>query len=406
MDIGLKFLSWARLFGLLSMNSVLFQIILIGRIKWLKGRYEFESLSRYHKENGRVAVVAIILHPIFINLGYSLIRRLNFTYPEYISRPLVFLAPIALFLLVGVVILSNPLVFNKINYKWWYNIHLFTYAAIALVMGHQFLAGGDFQRVPAFLYYWIGLYLFVFINFLVYRLILPMYQNNKHKFRVEKIEKETHDTHSIYISGQNMKNFTYEAGQFLVIRISGLGREMHPFTISKLYDGKTVRVTVKSSGDYTKKLETVKPGVKMYIEGPLGKFTPKTCKKDKVLFIAGGVGITPIRALLEKMGKEGKEMILLYANKTKNDIIFKGELSQLSSKYSIPMHYFFSREKEVDANEHLGRIKIIDVQNLCPDLKDRDIFICAPLSMIKQFVRNLIDKGIKKDNIHFEKFNW
>jgi ferredoxin-NADP reductase len=121
------------------------------------------------------------------------------------------------------------------------------------------------------------------------------------------------------------------------------------------------------------------------------------------LFIAGGIGITPMRSLLEEMIKKGKDIILLYSNKTKKEIVFKNEIDDLSRKYEFPVYYFLSQEK----NPHflLGRIDNDHILKLSPDFKEREIYICGPIIMINTLRKNLREIGIPNSSIHLEKFS-
>lgn len=91
--------------------------------------------------------------------------------------------------------------------------------------------------------------------------------------------------------------------------------------------GEELRITVKEVGDFTRRVGLLPLGTRIIIDGPYGVFTEWFSVSSKVLFIAGGIGITPIRSLMEQMLRNKKDAILLYANKTRRDIVFKDELS-------------------------------------------------------------------------------
>ena len=410
MSLGNFFLALGRLFGLLGMFFVLFQLILIGRTSWVESRYGHDSLAKIHQENGRIALGLLIVHPIFLILGNSWVIGLGFVegFLDLVqTKPLVIFAPIGLIILFTIVLFSNPLIMKRVKYEHWYYFHLFMYSAIALVIGHQFFAGTDFKTVPAFLGYWIALYIFVISNFIVYRVMKPFLLYRRHRFVIDRRSQETHDTVSLYIKGQSMDKFNVLPGQFLLMRFlsKGLWWQVHPFSISACPNGQEVRITVKAEGDYTKELVRINPGTRVVLDGPLGRFTRIASKKEKVLLIAAGVGITPIRSVMEDLALLGKNLILIYGNKTSKDIIFQEELDELSKKYNIPTHYFLSREKVVPPM-HAGRIDCQVIQRLVPDLQDREIFLCGPVEMMRSLRISLPKIGFPSDLIHFEKFNW
>jgi predicted ferric reductase len=394
--------SLGKLFGLIGMNGVLFQLILIGRSKWLEGRYGFDSMATIHQENGRVALGFLLMHPIFLLIGdFS-------SFSVLVGSPFVILAIAGLSILTFIVIFSNPLVMKKIKYEKWYYTHLIVYLAITLVLSHQFVIGSDFARVPAFRLYWIVFYVVVVSNFIFYRVLKPLIMYRRHRFVVDRIIKETADTASFYITGQDMDRFKFKGGQFILLRflINKLKWQVHPFSISALPDGKFVRVTIKVLGDYTKELMTIQSGTHVMIDGPYGRFTVDSTKKEKVLLIAAGSGITAIRPVIEELIPYHKDMILLFSNKTKKDIIFQDELNSLVKKNGIQIYHFITREKNLEDGIISGRITLDKIQELVPDLLEREIFMCAPYSMMRMVQLELISIGFDTQFLRFEKFAW
>jgi len=73
--------------------------------------------------------------------------------------------------------------------------------------------------------------------------------------------------------------------------------EAHPFSMSRRPDGTRLRLTIKAVGDFTRRIPGLKPGVRVLIDGPHGIFTARRSSSQKILMIAGGIGITPIRSL-------------------------------------------------------------------------------------------------------------
>jgi predicted ferric reductase len=409
-SLGNFLLALGRLLGFIGMLFVLFQLILIGRASWVEHRYGHDALAKIHQENGRIALGFLIVHPIFMILGNSWVIGSSFTdgFLNLVqTNPLVVFAPIGLIILFTIVLISNPLIMKRVKYEHWYYFHLFQYSAIALVIGHQFFVSPDFMRIPAFLWYWIALYIFVICNFIIYRVMKPFLVYRQYKFAVNRRIQETHDTVSLYIKGQNISNYIFLPGQFLLMRFLSkrLWWQVHPFSISAIPNGEEVRVTVKAEGDYTKELVQINPGTRVILDGPLGRFTRNASKREKVLFVAAGVGITPIRSVLEDLALLGKNILLIYGNKTSKDIIFQKELEELSKQYNFPILYFLSREKVVPP-VNTGRIDLPAIQRLVPDLQEREIFLCGPVEMMRSLRINLAKIGFPSEHVHFEKFNW
>ncbi|HOJ30966.1 MAG TPA: FAD-dependent oxidoreductase [bacterium] len=132
------------------------------------------------------------------------------------------------------------------------------------------------------------------------------------------------------------------------------------------------------------------------IDGPYGKFVIEP-DDDKILFVAGGIGITPIFSMLEEAAISNdneRDYILFYGNKTINDIIFYNELQEFTKKIQLKIFHFLEEEREDEINCHHGYIEIQKIQKFLPDIADRTIFICGPPTMV-----NKLDNDTKKFKI-------
>ncbi len=402
------FLALGRIFGLLAVYFVLLQFILMGRTLWVERLFGLDKLARIHKLNGYISISFIIFHPIFLILAYSMMGKIGFLeqYFDFMQNyegamP----ASIATMLFVIIVFLSITMVRKKLKYELWYYIHLLTYLAVLLAFAHQFKLGGDLLGSKYFSYYWFALYAFVFANLLIFRFITPWYKTLKYGFRVDEVVQETNDTTSVYITGKNLERWHAKAGQFIIVRFlsKGFWKEAHPFSLSFIPKNNRIRITIKNSGDFTSKIPEIKKGTKMYIDGPYGVFTSHANLKAKYAFIAGGVGITPIRSLVEKLAPTN-DIIVLYSNKNLHDTIFKKELDELAEKHRFPLHYIITDQPDYTGEK--GRIDQEKIQRLIKDIQDREVYICGPIPMLDATRKLLMSKeiGVKAEKIHYEKF--
>ncbi len=395
-----------RLSGLLAVFFILMQFMLMGRARWVEELFGLDKLSRVHRLNGYLSISFILLHSILIVTGYAMAAKMNVIsqFLAFTSSDDIFQAFLAAILFVLIVFFSVYIVRRKLKYEVWYFIHLFTYLAIFLAWGHQLENGSDFAGDTIFTTYWYILYIFVFGNVLLFRFLRPIYVFLYHGFYVEKVIAENNEVTSIIISGKHMDRFKIKSGQFMVFKF--LNRtawwQSHPFSISWKYTDK-IRLSAKNVGDFTSTLSSIKEGTKVVIDGPYGVFTENDATKNKVLMVAGGIGITPIRSLLESMGEHGKDIVLLYQNKTKAEVAFKNELEQLKSKYKIQIFYILSQEQDPDFV--YGRLDKDKLQNLVKDVREREAYVCGPPPMIDSIREILIELGIPSSLIHFEKFS-
>lgn len=405
---GNLFLSLGRLFGLLAVYFILLQFLLMGRSIWMERTFGLDNLSRVHHLNGYFSILFILFHPIFLTVGYSILTKQNL-----IEQFMIFItsfedvvqALAAVILFVIIILFSIYIIRKKLKYEVWYFIHILTYLAILLAWGHQLKNGGDFLASKLFTAYWYGLYIFVFGNHLIFRFLKPLYLYKKHKFFIEKVVQETQNATSIYISGKNIRDFIVKPGQFMILRFltKDFWWQAHPFSMSKFPDGQNLRITIKNVGDFTREVSGFKKGSHILIDGPYGTFTANLTNNRKILFVAGGIGITPIRSLIEQMGRKKYDITLLYTNQKEKDIVFKKELDRLAKDYMFKIHYFLSREKN---NKFIsGRIDKEKIKQLVKDVLQRDVYICGPNVMMHSLSHTLIDLGVKPSAIHFEKFS-
>jgi predicted ferric reductase len=244
--------------------------------------------------------------------------------------------------------------------------------------------------------YWYLFNLVAFGILIVYRFIKPLILFLKHSFTIEKIVKENNDVYSVYITGKNMDQYKFQSGQYATLIFLQYKLWFHhPFSFSDAYNGKNLRFTIKASGDFTSKINNLKVGTKVWIDGPLGAFTAKNSITKKYLFIAGGIGITPILSIIKSL-KHPQNSVLLYSNKNETDINFKQEIINSG----IEAHYF---------NTALGlnnRINIQIIEKYCPDFKKKDIYICGPVKMTLDIKKQLENINFPIEQLHYEKFDY
>jgi predicted ferric reductase len=407
-SVGDFFTVLGRLCGLLAVYFVLLQFLMMGRTRWIEGIFGLDKITRIHRLNGYLSITFIILHPIFIVIGYSFLGKIGLwaqiidlltNYEDTLE------ALIAVILFITIVFFSIYIVRKRLKYEYWYWIHLMTYLAIIFAWGHQLKLGGDFVSNTLFSSYWYALYIFVFGNFAIFRFITPVYKIMRFGFYVSDIKAETHDVNSIYISGNHLENYKVNPGQFVMVRFLAWPHllESHPFSISQIPQKGVMRLSVKAVGDFTKTINNIKKGTKVYIDGPYGIFTKKVLTRDKVLCIAGGIGITPLRVLSEELAKEGKDLQFIYINRNEKDIAFKKEMDMLSKTYHFPIHYVLTQEKKQGYQS--GRLNEELIAKLVKDFKQRDIYLCASWPMMQSTIKQLEQMGVQHSQIHYERFS-
>jgi predicted ferric reductase len=402
-DTSTALVAAGRIAGLLGAYLVLVQLLLLARLPVLDRLVGLDRLTVWHRRNGAVAITLLAAHALLITVGYALADRISL--PDEIGRllsgyPGVITAAAGLALLIGVTVTSIRAARRRLRYETWYFIHLYAYLGVALAFSHQLATGTDFVARPAARAYWYALYGVTLGAILVFRFGVPIARSAYHRLRVERVITEAPGFVSIEIGGRRLEGLRAQAGQFFTWRFLTRDRwwEAHPFSLSAAPDGRRLRITVKGLGDYSTGLGTIPPGTRVIAEGPFGSFTAAARRRPRVALIAGGVGITPVRALLEDMPGGPGDITVVYRALQPEDVILREELDELARRRGAEVHYVVGdhREAELLSPEHLLA--------LVPDIAARDVYVCGPPAMTDATRASLGRSGVSPRQIFTERF--
>jgi len=389
--------------------QVLIQLVLMSRSPWLDQVFGQDRLVAAHRWVGFSAIWLLVAHFVFTTVGYGMADGsgpISETFNLLTSYPYVLWSGVGLVLFIIVGITSVRAVRSRASYETWYMIHLYAYLAIALSFLHQLVVGIDFAADPVARIYWIALYVMAIATLLVFRFGHPITISWRHRLRVANVVSEGPDVVSIYLTGRDLDRLPVRAGQWFRLRfITSYGWwRGHPFSISAAPNGRYLRFTVKNLGDYTRLLQGIRVGTSVFVEGPYGVFTGASRTKARVLLIAGGIGITPLRALLEELPAARGNLSLVYRASNENEVVFRNELDELASLRGATVHYLVGRrgshEMPSDPLDPKALRKIV------PDLRDRDIYVCGPAGMMERVLSGLHWLRIPESQIHYERFTF
>jgi predicted ferric reductase len=403
-DLAIKIHGFGLLLGLLATFCALTQFILMGRVGWLEPIFGLDRLAIFHRLNGFATLLLVLLHSGAMFTSYTLLSE---DMTVVFILPYVWLAVIAELLLLTTVGLSLYIVRKRLKFETWYAVHWLNYLAIAIIPFHQFVNGADLLANPAFVWYWLGLYIFTALHILIWRFGMTVWKHWRYGFKVEKVVAETPTATSVYITGKNLDKYQAKGGQFVLVRFLAhpyIWQE-HPFSLSMLPSKEHLRLTIRQLGDFTNLIPQLKPGIPVWVSGPFGTFTNELQETEKVVYIAGGIGITPIRSMIEARVKAGKkdDAIMLYGNRTEADTALLPELEQLASQLNMPIHNVLSEQKAYNGEK--GYVDKEKIARLVPDVAERDVFLCGPPPMMAGVIAGLKELGVPEKQIHFERFS-
>lgn len=392
----------SRFCALIGSYLAIIGLLLIARIPWIEQALGHDRLVTWHRKSAPYALYFISLHVFLVVLGYagndqnkmgSTLWVMVTTYPWMLPAT----AGFVLLVLAGV---SSYRVYrSRIKYETWWVIHLYTYLAIALSFMHQILTGAMFITNKPAKYFWIGLYLFVVFSILTWRILIPLSRSIRHQLRVEKVVHEGPGFISIYIKGHNIRRLNAVGGQFFSWRFITKSDwyQSHPYSLSAPPTDDVLRITVKGLGDSSKGLVNLKPGSRVFIEGPYGIFTSKNAHRGRhIILIGGGVGITPLRAIMEEF-PNNTQIDVFYRVSKEEDLVLRKELDELSDRLGARVHYLVGSRKEHPMTSEY-------MKKFVPQFADSEIYICGPEPLVSAVKAAATAAGIPTDRFHDEAF--
>ena len=294
----------AHVAGMLAGYGVVVLVGLMSRTPALERGVGADRLSRWHGVGGRAVVTLVLVHAFAATAAWAGAQRESVWAAAWqvLGMPGLVAATLGTVLFLAVAVLSVRAARRRVSYETWHTVHLLVYVAVALSFVHQ-LAGPDLAGYTVLQVAWALLYTGVFALVVEHRLLTPLRNATRHRMRVASVQPEGPGVVSIVVEGRDLDELRAESGQFFRWRFltPELWATAHPFSLSAPPSSTHLRLTVKTLGDGSRRLQDLEPGTWVVAEGPYGAMTEQRRTRGDVLLIAGGVGITPMRALFESL---------------------------------------------------------------------------------------------------------
>jgi len=405
--------SIGRLTGLVASDLLLIQVLLMARIPLVEATYGQDELARRHRWVGFWSFNLMLVHVVAITLGYAATspKGLWATIVDFVvNYPGMLLAVAGTVALVGVTITSIRAARARLRYESWHLLHLYAYLGVGFALPHQLWTGKEFLTSTLATVFWWTLWAAAAASVLIWRVGQPLWRSLRHQLVVEQVRAENDRVTTVVMRGRMLDRLPVRAGQFLQWRfLDGPGfMRAHPYSLSAAPDGRTLRITAAHLGDGSARLARLRPGTRVLFEGPYGRLHEGVRTRRKVLLMASGIGITPMRALLEELDQRPGDITVIYRTSSDQDRILVEELTGLAGRRQAGLFIVTGRRAIRRSSwlpEHAAHIGDVEaLRQLVPDVAGHDVFICGSPGWMDAAERAVLRAGVPPECIHIERF--
>lgn len=406
--LGDEYIMGAQLTGLLGAYLLLIEVALMARIPWLERRIG-SWLATLHRGLGAYLIVLLAAHTALVIVGYSMslqAKPSDVVKSIFATYPYVLMATGGYALLIAIGVSSIKHFRHKLGYDRWHSLHLVAYPAAVMAFFHQIFLGAQFTRNAYAKDTWIAMHVIVASAILLYRVWVPVSRTLKYRLRVVGVVVESADTISIYVGGVNVDRLGAQAGQYFRWRFLGRGLwyQTHPFSLSAAPTNGVLRLTVKGVGNYTRRLKRrIRPGIRVIADGPYGAFTAELRRRQRVLLVGGGVGVTPLRAIAEALDGGPGDVMFLQRASSASDLLMADELEKMDADGRLIYVPVLGKRGKTPREDPMAPHRL---REMVPDLDEREVFICGSPAMARSTIKNLRKAGISWRRIHTELFDF
>ena len=380
-----------RLTGLIASYLLLLQVLLMARVPFVEQAFGQDGLTRLHRWVGFSSFTLMLAHIALITLGYAADAHQSI-WGQIVDFTLTY--PAMLLALAGTVALCLVVVTSikplrpgsatrsprsrALRYESWHLLHLYAYLGVGLALPHQLWTGRDFLASPVATTFWWALYAAVALTVIVFRVLLPLARTQRAGLRVTRA---------------------------------------NPYSLSAAPrvrdDGQVeLRFTAAMIGDGSRRLSTLTPGTRVLVEGPYGRMHAGAARTRASLLIGAGIGITPLRALLDELPSDpatGRlDATVIHRHSTDDDLVLDDEIEAITAarggQYIVLRgHRIPGRESWLpEDHRHLSDADALLLA--CPDVRERDVYVCGGAGWMRAVERALREIGVPREQIHVEHF--
>ena len=351
-----------------------------------------DKMYQSHKQASMLAFLLLIGHKLVIPFAKS----------SFASKRLGTVAYLGIIFIVLLTIAPRiPLISRFLNlpYHRWRAMHSLLGILFVIGLAHSLTVNAMIQQtVPGM--YMLVVSLIAIVAWLYHTLLGA--RRHKLAFTVANVRQLNGACAEITLR-PNGAMLPFEAGQFVFVGFDGDRslQEPHPFTVSSAPMEDVLRLSIKGSGDWTRRvISSLKQGTSASVDGAYGRFNYKTGGSQQI-WIAGGIGVTPFLSWLRDAdGALDRQVDFFYGVRGEADALFWEEIEAAAANDpQLQAHLQLS-----SVNGHLSAENI--AQAARGNIADKEIYLCGPVKMTEGFAAAFRKLGVPASHIHYEEFNF
>lgn len=395
--------------GFLGLAQLIVQFSLVARFRRLTAPYGIDAIMYYHRQIGVLAVLVILLHPAFLvwqnpaAFGRWTLLIDDVGYQSGIG------SVVALLLIILLSYFRRQL---RLNYEVWRVSHLaFALAAVGLAVVHV-AAIGPYVEAGWKRSFWAVFAGCGIASLVLTRLIKPLLQYRR-PYRVTDVRAEAEGVWSMAIEPEGHVGLSFAPGQFAWVTVGHPFRfDEHPFSFSSSAEQPgRIEFGIKEVGDFTRGLAQIRPGTRVFLDGPHGALSIDRFPSAGYVFIARGIGIVPFISMLRTMSDrdDRRPVLLIYAGRHREQLAYRAEIDSLVRQEGAPAlrTVYVLKEPSEDWDGEVGRITRELLERRLPHERIvRDVLICGPDVMITGVEKALASLGVPRARVHSERFDF
>ena len=397
--------------GLVATDLVLVMLVLAARVPLIERAVGHDAAMAFHGRLGKPVMYLLVAHGVLLLAGYAMSDGVDLLAEAAViwSLPDLPLAVLGFALFVLVVVTSLVAVRRRLRYEVWHLNHLLVYVAVLAALPHQFSVGGLFAEGTWQRWYWVAITVAALAAVVAFRVVAPVALSLRHRLVVESVDRIDVGVVSIRMRGAALERLRATGGQFFIWRFLARGQwwQAHPYSLSAAPRGGDLRITVRALGDGSAELAGIRPGTRVAIEGPYGIFSEASRSRPRLTFVAAGIGVTPVRSLLESASFRPGEATVVLRTPGPAEGWLLDEVRELcrargATLITVPGPRGGDGAWLTDAAARQG----LSLNTLVPDVADSDLYVCGPRAWADGVIAEARSAGLAPEQLHHERFDW